>query len=462
MPTFCPGFRYLPWGLLMSRETALQTETTQLNILQIFKLLLRLWWVIALCIALTVGAAYGLSEYVITPQYTATTLYYVNNQSFAEDNRLSGSDLDASRSLAETYMVILSTHQTLDAVLRRQELAMTTEEAARMIRVGAVEKTEIFRVIVTGEDPETVGKLARGIEEVFPERVRQIISGSSVTVAQPSAMPTRPSTPNLTRNLISGGLSGMVLGISLVLLVGLFDVSIRREEDIARAGEVPVLAKVPELGKGRKKKDTGIKITPEAWEAYKTLRTKLEYTTLSHTETGSVIGICSARAGEGKSSTAVNLAYVMNQRGSRVLLMDCDLRRPTIQGKLRLPAHVGLSEYLSNQASPEEITQLCNLRSGELTVISAGRVPPNPGELLSSRRMEKLMTQLREEYDYIIVDLPPVGEVSDGLTVSRYTDGTVMVVRRKHCNVLDLRAALAAFASVEKRILGVVFNCAGE
>jgi capsular exopolysaccharide synthesis family protein len=169
-------------------------------------------------------------------------------------------------------------------------------------------------------------------------------------------------------------------------------------------------------------------------------------------------------AGEGKSLSSVNLAYALAQLDKRVLLIDCDLRRPSLAAKLPIKKVPGLSNYLTRQVGMDEILQTYTGEGEECSfnVIAAGRNPPNPIELLNSNRMQKALDQLRESYDYIILDLPPVGEVSDALVVSKLVDGVLLVVRQNYCNRNLLSAAVKQFTFVETRILGVVMNCAEE
>lgn len=443
----------------MNHSSTGHQNVVELNIGPILMMILRKWWLVALSCAIFTGGTWAVSEYLLPREYTASGVFYVNNGAFSEDNRFSGSDMDASRSLAETYTIILTANQTLDAALRESGLEISLEDAADMIQANTVEQTELFRVTVRGGDPEQVGRLAGAIDVVFPERIREIMPGSKVQVVQPSAMPTKPSAPSPLRNAISGFLFGFVFACSALLLWSVFDMTIRREEDLSCVGQVPVLARIPEM------KGTGAWVKPgskarlEIPEAYKTLRTKLEFAA-DYPKGCRVIAVCSAMAGEGKSTTAVNLAHVLSQKGSRVLLVDCDLRRPSVHQKLSLKLRPGLSDHLARQMPVEELVQRGTSRKTRFDVICAGRVPPNPSELLSSPRLGKLLENLRQKYDVILLDLPPVGEVSDGIVVAKHTDGTVLVARRNVCDRQKLTAAVEQFASVKERILGIVFNCA--
>ena len=162
--------------------------------------------------------------------------------------------------------------------------------------------------------------------------------------------------------------------------------------------------------------------------------------------------------------SAVNLAYTTSQLGKRVLLIDCDMRRPSLADKLPINKQPGLSDYLTGQINAENLLQYCGIKDDAQAfhVISSGRTPPNPMELLSSARMERMLMRLKESYDYIILDLPPVGEVGDAMAAAKLTDGMLVVVRQDYCNRLALNSAVRQFEFVDAKILGVVFNCVSE
>lgn len=193
-----------------------------------------------------------------------------------------------------------------------------------------------------------------------------------------------------------------------------------------------------------------------ATEAYKLLRTNITFS-FSDEGTGHVIGITSSIQSEGKSSTVCNTAYALSEAGGRVLLLEGDLRRPTIGAKLSLARAPGLTNLLVSRGEYKEMVQHCALAPG-LDVITSGDVPPNPSELLSSNRMAGLMEQLRQEYDYIVVDLPPVTAVSDALAISKFLDGVIMVVRSGVSEQQMLAEALRQLEMVNVRILGFVYR----
>ena len=453
------------------------------------RLLNRLWLIVVMSV---VGAvfAFGFTYYFVTPQYQSAAMFYVNNGKVSLGDTtisLSASDISASRGLVDTHIAILKARTTLIDIIDRAGVSKTPAELRRMISAAPVNSTEIFEVVVTGSDPYEAERIASAIVDVLPKRIETIVEGSSAKVVDTAIVPTTPSSPSYSKNVVVGFVLFMLATSAAIILKILFDTTIRTEESVAQLTSYPVLAAVPDMlvpskgkyytknkyypydkgkeGYGGKRKEAllGEQVSFVASEAYKLLRTKLQF---SFTDDGGcrVLGLSSAMAGEGKSLTSVNLAYSLAQLNKRVILIDCDMRRPTLAEKMKLRKNPGLSNWLTGQENISELLQRCSLHDGKgaFDVISAGQAPPNPVELLSSEKMAKTLTLLRKSYDYILLDLPPVGEVSDALAVANQVDGMLLVVRQDYCDRNALIATVNQFEFIESKILGVVYNCASE
>lgn len=193
-------------------------------------------------------------------------------------------------------------------------------------------------------------------------------------------------------------------------------------------------------------------------EAHKRLRANVMFS-FPDEEKCRVVGVTSAMAHEGKTTISINLAYDMKQAGKKVLLIDADMRMSNIVRILNIKRSPGLSNLLVGAKEGEKYFQESELIGG-LPIISCGSIPPNPSELLSSKRMEILLDTLKEKYDYIIVDLPPIAAVSDALIVSKLTDGIILVVRQDYSDKRLLNDAIRQLKFNEANIIGTVFNCA--
>ncbi len=193
-----------------------------------------------------------------------------------------------------------------------------------------------------------------------------------------------------------------------------------------------------------------------ATEQYKLLRANLSFT-LSDDKGCAIIGVTSAMRGEGKSTTAINLSYVLAERGKRVLLIDCDLRLPSVAKKMRLSSAPGLTDILRG----EETIQMSTFKSEQLGnwyVMPSGDLPPNPSELLGSTRMKNALEVLSKNFDYIVLDLPPVNIVSDALMVADFISGMLVVIREDYTEKKELETCFRQLKLSEVKVLGCVIN----
>ena len=192
-----------------------------------------------------------------------------------------------------------------------------------------------------------------------------------------------------------------------------------------------------------------------ATEQYKLIRANLDFT-LPEDEKCPVIGVTSSMRGEGKSTTAVNLSYVCAEKESKVLLIDADLRIPSIAKKLEIESSPGLSDLLRGKGA--QISEFQSLLLSNWFVLPSGDIPPNPSELLGSSRMENILNQLREVFDYIIIDLPPVNIVSDVISISSLISGMIVVIREEYTEKKELERCFRQLKLSNVNILGCVMN----
>lgn len=471
-----------------------KNEDVEIDIQRLFGAVWHRIWLIVLAAVLCAVGTVLFTFYFVDPEYESSAMFYVNNNALSVGDAsfsIESGDITAAKSLVDSYIVILNTPTTLKDVIDFADVKRDYSELQKMITAEAVNETEIFQVVVTSEDPKEAEKIASAISHILPKRINNIIEGTSARIVDSAVVPTRPSSPNYTQNTLIGFFVGFVLMMIVVILQEAFDVTIRSEEDMQQVCKHPVLAAVPDMGApskgsyyyygyGSKRRSAGTSkktaaghsaapvlfggnISFAASEAYKLLRTKLQFSFVDESKSR-VIGFSSALSGEGKSLSAVNLAYTLSQLDKKVILIDCDMRRPTLADKLSIKKLPGISGYLTGQHTLEEMVQNCNLKNEEsaFEVIAAGQNPPNPIELLSSDRMTNFLKNLREKYDYIILDLPPVGEVSDAMAVAKETDGMLLVVRQNYCDRLVLKDAVRQFDFIDAKILGIVYNCTTE
>lgn len=459
----------------------------------LWEMLRTLWkkaWVIVLSVLLGAALFLGYSVLFIPKLYTARTLLYVNSSTISMGSTkvsISASELSAAQSLVDTYIVILNTRTTLNDVIAQSGVPYTYEEIVRsgMIRAEAVNSTEVFSIEVTSQDPKEAEVLANTIGAVLPAKIASIVEGSSARIVDYAVVPAEKSSPSLGKNTILGGLLGGVLSFGTIVLLFLTDTKIQDVDYLKKEYDLPVLAVIPDLtasdgknysqyakrsGKtprssGRTKKNLtleesrqylGEKLNFASSEAYNLLRTNLSFV-LPEDGHCRTIAITSAIAGESKSTTAINLAYTLAQTHNRVLLLEADMRLPTVGRRLNLRRSPGLSNLLVGKCDGKEALQRSGLHEG-LWVMTAGSIPPNPAELLGSRRMTTALKTLGEVFDVIILDLPPVNVVTDALLLGGSIDGMIHVVRQGHCHKGELEEAYGKHQLAKTRLLGFVMT----
>src|SRR5690606_37293887 len=278
--------------------------------------------------------------------------------------------------------------------------------------------------------------------------------------AQPivaAGVPGAPVSPDVTRNLALALLAGLFLGIGFALLRHNLDTRVRTAKDLAEMTERPVLASIPmrKNGDGRPVFMESDPFSPHA-EAVRRLRTNLMFvdvTTRKHS-----FLVTSPMPGEGKTTTAVNLALAMADAGTKVLLVDADLRNPSVATTLGLEGSVGLTTVLLGRASLDDL--MVRWGQTEMYVLPAGEIPPNPSELLGSDAMRDLFAQLTERFDFVLVDTPPVLPVTDAMVVDKLSGGSLLVVAANRTRKRHVADALRAFETAGAKLAGSALNMA--
>jgi succinoglycan biosynthesis transport protein ExoP len=333
------------------------------------------------------------------------------------------------------------------------------KEDALQVDASAVQYALLQRDVQTSRD--LYQSLVKKLKESGIDRG---LRSSDLRLVDEAEIPTVPVRPRLPVNLTLGFFSGIMLAVATGFLRESFNRSIRTPNDVETECLLPALAIVPRLSAVKPKRGAprllgesgGLPVTlqqpeSEAAEAYRMLRTAILAT---DGPTPRVICFVSARGKEGKSTSAVNTAAVLAQQGSRVLLVDADMRCPTIHTQLQLPPDSGLSECLSRRCLPTPI----QIPDTTLFVLRAGARPPYISELLSSAQMMYLLHRWRYEYDFVIIDTPPVLAFTDGVIMAGLADATVLVVRSMTTDRQALWHVKQRLERAHAQICGVLLN----
>jgi polysaccharide biosynthesis transport protein len=288
-------------------------------------------------------------------------------------------------------------------------------------------------------------------------------SGDNFTVSG-SATPKVPVEPRpLRTGLIALGV-GLLLGLIVAFLRDYFDDTLRTKEDLDHAsGAVPVLALIPSVPKWRDRSKAVLESVTHPHsavsEAYRTLRTSLAFAAIGHRVR--IIQVTSSTSGEGKTTTAANLAVTLARTGKRVVLVDCDLRRPRVHEFFGLDNKIGFASVLIGEINVVEALQPIPGISG-LNVLPSGPPPPNPSELLSTKAARQLLDTMAEVADFVVVDSPPLLPVADSVTLAGYADATVLLVTARATTRRSLHRSLELLEQVDAPLEGILFNRVGR
>ncbi|MEZ4672710.1 MAG: polysaccharide biosynthesis tyrosine autokinase [Caldilineaceae bacterium] len=286
-------------------------------------------------------------------------------------------------------------------------------------------------------------------------------SANALTILEPAAIPAEPVSSKLIINVLVAAVVGMVLAAGGAYLLDFLDDSIKDGEDAQQLLGVPTLAAVPELlVEEEHEKLVMLYTTPHpAAEAYRMLRTNLQFASVDRTL--QMILITSPSPEDGKSLTAANLAAAYTRAGKRVILVDADLHRPSQQRFFQLRNNWGLTLALfDNNMTLDHLLQESSIPG--LQVMTTGPLPPNPAELLGSRRMQDILQALREQADIVIVDSPPISAVSDALILTSQADGVLLVVKSGKTSRTLARKAINTLKQVKAYVVGTVYNGVAE
>lgn len=423
------------------------------------------WFTIAATLALTLALA-ALLTATATKQYSSTTRFFVSTQGSAADatQQLQGSTFSQQR--VKSYSQLLKTPKALEPAIDELDDDISARKLADRVAVKTVPDTVMLDVTVTDPSPERAQEIADAIGDTFPDVVDEIEtpqgrtrSPVKVSVVEPASYSDVPVSPNPVRNLVLGAVLGLLLGFGLALLRHMLDTIVRTGHDVEEITDEPIIGAV-HFDPKAKKDPLIVESDPSSprSEAFRALRTNLMFVNADHRP--KTIALTSSIPGEGKSTTIANLALTLAKSGSRVCLVEGDLRRPRLLDYLGLDGAAGLTDVLIDRAHLDDVLQPYG-RSG-LDVLGAGAIPPNPSELLASAPMTRLLAELSRRYDYVLVDTPPVLPVTDAVVVSTQVDGVIVLVGTTIVRKDQLRATFEALSAVDNTILGLVLNRVGR
>lgn len=423
--------------------------------------ILRKRWIVIVALTL-VGLACGAGATILsTPKYQASTLVFLYVQSAGTVNDLASGSTFAQNQV-KSYAEAVSTPRVLDPAIQSLGLDEDASTLAQSVSASAPLDTVNIQITVERESPTEAAAIANAVTTSFRQVIAEITqpangeaSQVSVSVLRDATVPNVPISPSTTLNLALGLLAGLVVGLGIAVLREVLDTRIRGERDVVAITSAPIIGGIG-FDPGAVKRPLIVQDDPHSVraEAFRTLRTNLQFLDIESGPRSFVV--TSSVPSEGKTTTAANLAIALSDSGAQVVLIDADLRRPKLADYMGLEGAVGLTDVLISRAELADVLQPWG--RGNLVVLPAGAIPPNPSELLGSRAMASLLRTLEEEFDVVIIDLPPLLPVTDAALVSKLTRGSLLVVAAGRTHKGEFAGAVAALENVGANVAGVILT----
>ncbi len=434
----------------------------RIDLFKLLKHLLKYSWIILLCGAIGFAGLYGYAKSRHMDTYTASGTMYVNNgnPNLINYEYASTSDLHSAVTLLETYSVVVRSNKVMDVVteqLAQDYPGITAGFISSTISMSSVAETGVTKVSCTTANPQMAADICNAVMDVAPEEIKRVVGAGSIEVIDYATVPTYPNGESFTRRGMIGALAGATAAAALLILLFLMNHKVADSKELTEQYTPPLLASIQRNEKNNENPaDFRIneKTPINVMESYAKLRMNVMYTLVG--KKNHVLVVTSAIPGEGKSTITGNLALSCAWSGKHVLLIDGDMRRAAQRDIFQYPKDAnGLSEILAGMCTFQKA--VLRTINDNLDILPAGRVPPNPADMLSSNVMRELLETLEKDYELILIDMPPINIVSDPLALSDQVAGCLFVVRQNFSDHREVRKALISAELTGMEVLGFTF-----
>lgn len=442
----------------MENKKAVEVENAAedtIDLVEIFRALYkrRVWIVLAAVVFGTVIGMYG--KFVVKDVFQAEASMCIIDS----NKEVSMSDLQVGSALTNDYEGIIKSRVVLTKVIANLKLDIEYKELYNAVSIENPDGTRIIKInVISGNQNEAVD-IANEILSVSIDEIPHVLGSNTPTVLDKA---DELFVENIRRSVMSytliGVLAGIVISCGAVVISVITNTSIKNEEDIQKCSGLSVLGAVPDYkGKKQKKIMWPENLSFNASEAIYQLRTGILYSS----KDVKTIAITSAFENQGKSFISFHLAYSLSQVGKKVLLVDTDMRKSVLQRRMGLEGvKLGLSEYLSGNAELGQV--IYDVGITNMHVLFSGKLVPNASALLAAKWLENLCAEVRDSYDYVIFDTPPICVVGDAAIVASFCDGALLVIENGVTKKKTLAQMKSEMDKVDAKVIGVVQNMVGS
>lgn len=448
-------------------------------------ILKRIWLVIILSVLFAV-AGFGLARYTYVDQFTSTVLMLSNNK-MVSNQTTTASDIQASQELANTYSAVLMSDGVIQKAIELSNYNVSLAYVREHTKISTYNQNNVMELSVTTDDSalsyalaQAFSDIAEGKEPIFTDMsidengasvitdrfLDNIVEMGTLTVFQYPAQAAAPDESNIeSRNTIIGFLVGAALACIIIIMHEYMKSTVRFVSDVTDGLDMNILGVIPEVevGQSRKREEkyliTNEKIGFDFIETYKSIRTKIEMYSLKHN--CKKIIVASTLENEGKSTVSVNIAISLAQNGKKVILVDADLRNSTLHKLLSIEndEKFGLVAIANGSVAwRSAVSHVIGVEN--LDIIVSGDNTNDSAELLSSQRVADMFKDMSEEYEYVIIDTPPVHLLTDSAIIAGYADGIIMVVKQDFAKMNDIEMAIGDLKESCQNVIGCIINSA--
>ena len=430
---------------------------------------------ILICAILGGFAGWSLSKWVFSPVYESSVMIFAWESSDDKTQKVKNQyvDIETNSRLVNDYKEIITSRKVQDEVSKLKQQKFATEAWKNNISSDIQRNTRMIKIVASSSKPEVAVFVANTTAEVFLKVVKDIMNLKSIQVIDAAELPEKPVRPSPITNTVVGFILGLGLALLGAAIKELLDWTIKIPEEVLERLGKNVIGTVPEARNGdnskksRQKTRHGVAIRTTRFfsneknnhaiiEAFKILRTNIEFMIPGKSKSR-IVMFTSALPGEGKSTIIANLASSMCESGKKVLVLDCDLRKPFMHKFFSADNSKGLVSIIVGSALSQDVIHR-NIHAIGLDLISSGPIPPNPTELLMSDKFKLLLEELSQSYDYIFIDAPPTLNMADTAIVGHLADATIFVITAGKTRIEIIKRCLRQLSQTNVEVSGILLN----
>lgn len=454
------------------------------SIKDILQLILSKIWMLIIFTVVGGAIAFSFSKFVLPLQYSSHITMYVQSYTGISENADNQNNISNSKQLVNTYMEVLKDDAVMNAVgdmLVKQYKDDSLKECFNInaegkinpasirecLTISSVTDTSAVKAVATTKDAELSAMICNSLTQVAPKYVEEAVGVGSINTIDKAKVYKTPVAPNIMKNTALGMAAAFIIAVMVIFVIDYFDNTIKESDAIGKKYNKAIIGEIQQFGEEKKRKNkrnkhrieersllTDENIPFNVVESYKTIRTNILFTVAESDK--KVIAVSSPNPGEGKSTSAANLAIALAQTGSAVLLIDADMRKPVQNKMFKVKNDEGLSTLIIKKSSMEKSVKSNVIDN--LDLLPSGPLPPNPSELLASNSFKELLEQFSRKYDYVVIDTPPINVVSDAMVMKDSTSGILLVVRYAMTTYEELSSCMKQIDFAQANMLGFIMN----